>query len=570
MPTPSFNRPDNLHSALQFNPTTGDPELRVTLGSETITITGSVNVGTVVEVSSTPSNPVHTHVSEVGTSGILAVPYMPSGIVDAAGHINDNTHPLYVDVVNGTLSVTQSGAWNVGITGTVAATQSGTWNVNVASIPEVEVKNDSGNPLSVSGTVTATQGTSPWVVSGNVNATIAGTPTVSLGGSQTDAFGRLRMSEPFTLFDSQSRYYDHQQFNQVTANGGTFNYDANSSTFRLGVTSAAGSSVISETYRVFPYQPGKSLLILATFCGETPKANVTQRVGFFGEQNGIYFEVAGTVLNMVIRSYSSGVLTEDRIPQSMWNGDKLNGTGASGITLFPDRDQIFWTDVEWLGVGSVRCGFVINGQYVTCHTFNHANVVGNVTTYMTTATLPIRYELFTTGVAAGASMLRQICSTVISEGGYNSFGITESAGTGITPFRLAALGTYYPIVSIRMAAGRLDSIIVPRQINILSPTVNYYRWVLLKNATLTGATWAGTSTTGSVQIDTAATGVVGGTELQSGYVSSRELTELGGINFFQFQLGRSLTGVSDTVSLVLTASSNNADVLAQLGWQELT
>lgn len=134
MSGPNFNRPDNLMTALQYNATTGLPELRVNLGSDSVTITGSVNVGTVVEVSSTPTNPVHTHVSEVGTSGILAVPYMPSGIVDASGHINDPTHPLYVDFGSNALTVDQ-----------------GT------------------SPWIVSGTVTANQGTSPWVVSGNVN-----------------------------------------------------------------------------------------------------------------------------------------------------------------------------------------------------------------------------------------------------------------------------------------------------------------------------------------------------------------------------------------------------------------
>lgn len=157
MTTPTFNRPDNLMQALQYNATTGQPELRVTLGSESITITGSVNVGTVVEVSSTPENPVHTHISEVGTSGVLAVPYMPSGIVDASGHINDNTHPVYVNVVNGTLAVTQSGSWNVGITGTPT--------VNIGTMPAVQVRNDINNPLTVQGTVIAAQGTTPWVVS---------------------------------------------------------------------------------------------------------------------------------------------------------------------------------------------------------------------------------------------------------------------------------------------------------------------------------------------------------------------------------------------------------------------
>jgi len=53
--------------------------LPVTLGSENITITGNVNFVDTVNVSSTPQNPVHTHITEVGTSNILNVPYLPIG-----------------------------------------------------------------------------------------------------------------------------------------------------------------------------------------------------------------------------------------------------------------------------------------------------------------------------------------------------------------------------------------------------------------------------------------------------------------------------------------------------------
>lgn len=303
------------------------------------------------------------------------------------------------------------------------------------------------------------------------------------------------------------------------------------------------------------------------------KSGLRQRVGFFGSQNGIYLEDDGGTLNLVIRSYTSGVVVEDRVPQSSWNGDNLTGAGGSAnpsnITLNTTYDQIFWCDVEWLGVGSVRCGFIINGTYYICHTFNHANIIGNTTTYMTTATLPVRYEITNTSSTSGSSTLRQICSTVISEGGYNQYNVTQAAGTGITPKDLGSSGVYRPIVSIRLAPTRLDAIIVPRQVDILSPDVAYFRWQLILNTSLTGATWAGTSTTGTVQYDTAATAVTGGIEIQSGYVSSRQLVELSS-EFFAYQLGRTLAGVSDTITLAIASTSNNPDVLAQIGWQELT
>lgn len=663
---------NNLHHAMELD-VDGVPHVRVTLGSDNITITGDVNLVDTVTVNSTPEDPVHTHITEVGTSGILAVPYMPiQGTVsigtDGTVSLSANTLSALENItVGGTVelgSTTLSALENIGVTGTfwqttqpvsiatmpttpvtgtfwqatqpvsiatmpttpvtgtfwqatqpvsgtvtiqdggntitvdgtvtanvtfpttqqvsgtvaldsnslsaleninatvsgtvelgastlsalenTTVTISGTPTVNIGTIPEVEIKNDSGNPIPISG---------------NVNATITGNSTVTLGTGSTDAFGRLRTSQPYTLFDSRARYYDHNEFSSSTSTGGTVVYDANSSTYQLNVTSANGSSVIRETKRVFPYQPGKSLLVMTTFCMNTPKANLRQRVGYFTTNNGIYFENDGVYNYLVIRSYSSGALVEDRVRQDAWDNP------FAGLNV--DRTQIFWTDIEWLGVGSVRCGFVINGAYVLCHTFHHANVAGNTTTYMTTAILPVRYEITNTAGTTGASMMRQICSTVISEGGYNAFTYSETAGRGTSVLRLVNAGTYYPVVSIRLASTRLDAIVLPRQVDVLSPTVNYYRWKLVSNPTLTGADWTGISASGTVEYDTAATAMSGGTELQSGYVSSRELSLLGAEEF-AFQLGRTLAGVSDIVTLAMAATSNNADVLAQIGWQEIT
>jgi hypothetical protein len=522
----------NIHKAMTYDPDNGEPHLRVTLGSDNITVSGNVNLVEAVRVNNTEAQRI------------------PVYLVGNVLTVNQGTTPWVT-----------TGNANVTVTGNIAGITtlpSITGNVNVNNFPSnVRITDMPG----ITGNVAIYDGGNSITVDGNVTATITGTSTFTLGSGSTDAFGRLRVSEPYTLFDSKARYYDHGDFSNVNATGGTVVYNADSSTYLLNVTASSGSSVIRETKRVFPYQPGKSLLVLVTFCMNTPKTNLRQRVGYFTTNNGIYFENDGAYNYLVIRSYSSGALVEDRIRQDAWD----NPFAALNV----DRTQIFWTDIEWLGVGSVRCGFVVNGAYVLCHTFHHANVAGNTTTYMTTATLPVRYEITNTAGTSGASMMRQICSTVISEGGYNAFTYSESAGRGTSVLRLVNAGTYYPLVSIRLASTRLDAIVLPRQVDVLSPTVNYYRWRLVLNPTLTGATWAGTSTSGTVEYDTAATEVSGGIELQTGYVSSRELSELGA-DEFAFQLGRTLTGVSDIVTLAMAATSNNADVLAQIGWQEIT
>jgi hypothetical protein len=577
----------NITQALALDSATGNVYMR-TDAQLTLSNVGNVNVSDVeilalgnVDISGN-ALPVRVESGNVtvyqGTS-----PWVITGNTNAAvsGTVAVSSVSGNVTIVDGGGSITVDGS--VGITGTANANITG-GNVGVTSLGNVVL---TGNTLPVSGNVgilgnvTVTQGTTPWSVTGNVgitgnaNVVLAQDATVAVsgfGGQTLDAFGRLRVSEPYTLFDTNARYYDHGQFSNVNVGTANVVYVSSQSSFQLNVGSAPGDSVIRESTKVFPYQPGKSQLTLNTLCMATPKTNLRQRVGLFGANDGVFFENDGTYNYFVIRSGSTGV--EERVRQDAWNGDRLNGAGGtnnpSGITLYPDRTQIQFADVEWLGVGSVRVGFIIDGVLITCHTFNHANQPGNTRVYMTTATLPIRYEITNTGATSGASMMTQICSTVISEGGYNNFGTTQTAGTGTTTRRLVSAGTYYPIVSIRLAPSRLDSIVFPRQVDVLSPSVNYYRWTLLQNATLTGATWAGTSPTGTVQYDTAATAVTGGIEVQTGYAAARELTQLSAIDFFQFQLGRTLAGVSDTVTLALAATANNADVLAELGWQELT
>ena len=488
-----------------------------------------------------------------------------SGNVNIPGNINANVYQLgNIPLSGNTLPV----SGNIVIS-------SGNVNANVTGNVNANITGGNVNANITGGNVTVQQGTDPWNITGNVNATLASNANVVISGfsgATSDAFGRLRVSEPFTLFDTNARYYDHQQFSSAINGTGNVTYVQAQSSFQLSVGSSSGDSVIRETMKVFPYQPGKSQLTLLTFCMNTPKTNLRQRVGLFGANDGVFFENDGTYNYMVIRSGSTGV--EERVRQDAWNGDRLNGLGGasnpSGLTLYPDRTQIYYADVEWLGVGTVRVGFIINGVYITCHSFQHANQTGNTKVYMTTATLPIRYEITNAGATSGASMMTQICSTVISEGGYNSFGTTQSAGTGTTQKRLSNANTYYPIVSIKLNSSRLDSIVFPRQIDVLSPSVNYYRWVLLQNPTLTGATWATTSPTGTVDIDLAATAVSGGIEIQSGYAASRELAQLSAVDYFQFQLGRTLAGVSDIVTLAIASTANNADVLGELGWQELT
>lgn len=394
--------------------------------------------------------------------------------------------------------------------------------------------------------------------------------SVSINGTNTDAFGRLRVSQPYTLIDSQNRYAIDNQFDTSTATGGSTTYLPNESSVNLNVTTSSGSEVVRQTYRSMPYQPGKGLLVLATFCMNAPKANLRQRIGYFNTQNGVYLEKDGTGSpSFVMRTYIGGSVSNARsVAQTNWNGDKLDGTGPSGLTLNLETVQILWMDFEWLGVGSVRCGFIINGQYIVCHTFNTANIAAGVggapgnSVYMTTAILPLRYEITNTGVTASTSSLKQICSSVVSEAGFEQTSIDHVAKRDTEFINIDTTATYFPIVSIRLASTRLGAIVLPNRVQFLPLTNQNYEVVLLKNPTLTGATWASTVASDSnVEYDVAATAISSiGTIVQSDYVTS---TGSGGtVNTssvltynWDLQLGASLAGVSDIYTLAVRTVS---------------
>jgi len=404
---------------------------------------------------------------------------------------------------------------------------------------------------------------------------------VSIGGTNVDAFGRLRVSQPYTLFDSQNRYAADNQFDVSTTGTGTTTFLSNEAAIKMEVTGAGVGSVTRQTYRVFPYQPGKGLLVLATFVMDSSQSlNLTQRVGYYNDDNGVFFQRVDGTYSFVLRSSSTptpGTPSDIRtVNQSSWNGDKLDGTGASGLTLDPTKAQILWMDFEWLGVGSIRCGFIIDGTYIVCHTFENANDITSV--YMTTATLPVRYQIITTTAAVAASM-KAICCSVVSEGGFEQTSIDHIARRVTVFTNIDTAATFYPIVSIRLASGRTGAVVIPNRVQFLPLTSQNYEVVLLKNPTLTGATWAATVPSDSnVEYDVAATAISAiGTIAQTDYVTSSgsagvSQTSLPNDYNWDLQLGATIAGVSDiyTVAVRTVDGATKGSGVGSLSFFDLT
>ena len=390
----------------------------------------------------------------------------------------------------------------------------------------------------------------------------------------TDAFGRLRVSSPLTLFDSSHRYKDNGLWNTSIASGGTAVFSPNEGLVNLNVNTTSGSQVLRETTKVFSYQPGKSLLVLNTFVMAPAQTNLRQRVGYFGTDNGIYIQLNDSTLSFVERSLVTGSPIETVVNQSSWNVDTLDGNGPSGVTLDISKAQIMFMDIEWLGEGTVRVGFIIDGNFIVCHKFNHANLV--TSTYITTASLPLRYEITNLDTTASSSTLKQVCSSVISEGGYELRGAQLAIGTPITtPTSLATAGTYYPIVSIKLRPGYLDAIVILTAVSIMGVATGIYNWQLVANGTTSGGAWNPAAVDSAVEYNITGTSFAGGRILASGFLTSSTQAS---VNvdilkeaLFSFQLERnSFTSTPYEITLIVSASTNTELIYASMDWEEVS
>jgi hypothetical protein len=522
---------------------TVDNPFPVSLGSSNITINGNITIPGIVTVTSTPDNPIHNHIVEVGTGGTLTTPYLPVGISTLLNTVSISNTSFFVTGVGSTVTV--QGTVGIGTTGQVSI------NLN-------------NSPVST---------TNPFPVTGTVD--------IELPPIATDAFGRQRVSTPLTLFDSSHRYRDNNLWSGlVVGTGSTVGFVTAQGLVNLTVGVGSTASIIRETTKVFSYQPGKSLEVLTTFVMNPAKTNLRQRVGYFGADNGMYLELDGSNLYFVERTYVPGVVTETRIAQANWNIDTMLGAGhlnPSGVTLDISKAQILWMDIEWLGLGTVRLGFVVNGKFIHCHSFHHANIIN--TTYITTASLPLRYEIANTGITTSASTLKQVCSSVISEGGYELRGLQQAAGTPIqTPVDLTTAGTYYTVLSIRLKAtpNRLDAIVILTAISLLGITNNAtYNWQVRASGTSNGGTWVDAGIDSAVEYKIGGGTYTGGRILASGYTygSNQGSTSVDILKeaLFKFQLERdALTGTPYELSIVCASDANGADIHASMDWEEIS
>lgn len=395
-------------------------------------------------------------------------------------------------------------------------------------------------------------------------------------GPTIDGFGRLRTSQVSTLFDYQAQYNTGpRDWSGTVAGTGAITHLPNESSVELSTGGTGnGANAIRQTRICWRYQSGKSQQIFQTFLFGAAVANVRRRIGYYDANNGVFLEQTLTDLRFVQRTSTSGAPSDAAFAaQASWNKDKLDGTGPSGKTLDITMAQLMFIDLQWLGVGRVRCGFFIDGIPIVAHEFDNGNVLTLV--YMTTANLPMRGEIENVGVAAGANTLKMICSSVMSEGGDEAFqrGNLNSAATGTTEI---AVTTRRPIISVRPAstfngiANRAWYILIEAVMQIR--TNNLY-WEVVFGGTLTGPVWTAAAADSCVEFDITATAIASGTSVVKGYgiagvgAASGESTAQAAGRFPNSV--DSLTGVQAAHTLVGTSMTGTSNVAAAINWREI-
>lgn len=410
---------------------------------------------------------------------------------------------------------------------------------------------------------------------------------------QLDAFGRLRVSDAYTLFDSQQEYgLDTLRTWSATANGVMATLSSNGSAVSgsnavgptdsstrmtpITVSNTSGEYAVLQSKSYARYIPGKSHLVLITGIfspGTVP--NCDSRVGYFDAANGIFLKVTNGVNSVVRRTSTSGGVADTEVLQSAWNIDKLDGTGVSGLTLDTTKTNILSIQAQWLGVGCVVIGFDINGQLYPVHQFLNANNL--VIPYTQSFNLPIRLELRNSGTSTGTPTIQFICCSVQTEGGQAARGYPMTAPASITS---TAVTTRRPILSIRPKAtynGRTNRGHIDDMQVYLKAITNDALYEVIIGGALTGAAFTSVNASSIAEVDTAATSITGGLPIYAGFVisGSGSKAEITGAtvdprNPLTISQIDALAVTQTPVTIVCTSVSGTSNIAAGMNWHELT
>lgn len=391
-------------------------------------------------------------------------------------------------------------------------------------------------------------------------------PVPIVTGSE-DSFGRIKVANPYLLFDSSFQYTLQEEiFISQSISGGSVLHDPNKAAAVLSCTSTPGSIARFRTRNYFAYSPAFTNTLFCSFNLKGNVAGVKKTIGQFDPQNGYFIQLADGTIYVAIRSTIGGITTETKIPRANWNLDKLDGTGSSGKTLDTSKQQILHLQYQWLGSGSVVFSFIIDNLIIPVHSFNFANI--SQTLYSQTATLPIQTEI--ENVSGSASTMEFTCCSLVTNGGMSQHGHLFSISSGQTPKNLSTAGVSVPIISLRKKAAFNKVPVAVLDAQVFCTSADDFLVQIVFNPTLTGAVWADIPNA-LCQRDVTATAWSGGrivaeTYLKGNMQASAPLEQL--TKFWDLTLGNDFASNSDVISIVATPLTTNAQLYGNIAFKE--
>lgn len=387
-----------------------------------------------------------------------------------------------------------------------------------------------------------------------------------------DAFGRLRVSEPETLFDSK-QINDNQPLlwdEELESGAGiTSSWSQDEAATKITSTATTAGVFTRQTFMRFNYQPGKSQLIFITGNMRIAASGtgVEKTMGIIDDENGIAFVDKAGTMNVRLRSNYTGSPVDTDVAQSSWNYDVMDGTGPSKKTPDWTKSQIFVIDFEWLSVGQVRLGIVLSGKIFFVHKFDNAGTLEGA--YMSTPNLPLRYQLVTTA-SSPATTMSAICASVISEGGSEDLGVLRYRSNEGTHVDCNTANSIYALVGIRLKSAALGTTIKLISASLLAETNDNFEWLLILNGTVAGTFTFADLTNSAVQtaVGSSTNTVTGGTIITGGYGTQNAslTTQLNNA----IRLGADISGTVDEIVLCARPLAANADISGALTWREIS
>lgn len=408
------------------------------------------------------------------------------------------------------------------------------------------------------------------------------------GQPQFDAFGLLRTSSVSRIADYSFRYDSLSTLFQSLSSGvgSVLTFLPNERTIALDIGTGATDRLSYTSNNYHPYTPGLGqLTVMTVSVGDTGKTNVVRRWGYFQEQNGLYFELDGPNLYLVVRSSTSGTVVNTRIPQAQWSNDVLNGAGGpnniSRMSLDITKTNIFWINFAWMGAGKVSFGvYSPSGERILCHVIENGNTISNP--FMGSPELPVRVEQLNTGVSASPSRLKLTCASVLSEGEVDDdyLRIHSRYTSWVSSQTVTVTDTAQTLIVAVRAAELFKGL--PNRRKIIPQKLNYFvqgnpielNMQLGIDMIVSGGTWAQCHPQASAEYNNTATLLANGDLLSSvflpvGATSLDASPDFNSRNSFMSRLADGSSGVLVMFTAKCLTPGQTATVKLSVDWTEL-